>query len=88
MLSDNDKKIIRDCARKYSASVVILFGSSTGDMPAQDIDLGVKGVEGKYFFKMYADLFKNLSKNVDLVDLSKKSSFTEYVEKKGITLYE
>jgi predicted nucleotidyltransferase len=88
MLSDNDKKIIRDCARKYKASAVILFGSASVDRHSQDIDLGVKGIEGKYFFKMYADLFKNLSKSVDLVDLSKKSSFTEYVEKKGVTIYE
>jgi predicted nucleotidyltransferase len=54
---------------------------------ANDIDIGVKGIEPRLFFKFYAELFKYLSKPVDLVDLSKKSLFNELVEETGIRIY-
>ena len=57
------------------------------DREANDIDIGVKGIEPRLFFKFYAELFKHLSKPVDLVDLSKKSLFNELVEETGIRIY-
>ncbi|MBI5788937.1 MAG: nucleotidyltransferase domain-containing protein [Candidatus Schekmanbacteria bacterium] len=88
MLSERDKKLILQCAKKYNVLSVILFGSSIReDCEANDIDIGVKGLEPRLFFKLYAELFKSLSKPVDLIDLSKKSLFNDLVEETGIKIY-
>lgn len=83
-----DREIILQCAKKYGVSTVVLFGSSIReDREANDIDIGVKGIEPRLFFKFYADLFKHLSKPVDLVDLSKKSLFNDLIEETGVRIY-
>ena len=88
MIRENDKKIILKYAKKYDVSDIYLFGSSLEKgQHAQDIDLGVRGIEPKLFFKFYGELFKTLSKPVDLVDLSKKSLFTSLIEKDGVRIY-
>ncbi|MBI5893631.1 MAG: hypothetical protein HZB79_08290 [Deltaproteobacteria bacterium] len=87
MISERDKNIILECAKKYNVSAVILFGSSLKDKEFNDIDIGVKGIEQRVFFKFYAELFKKLSKPVDLIDLSRKSLFSVLVEETGIKIY-
>jgi predicted nucleotidyltransferase len=88
MIADKDKKIILRYARKYGVSSVILFGSSLReDQEARDIDIAVKGIEPNLFFKFYTELFRNLSKPVDLVDLSIRSSFNQLIEKTGVRIY-
>jgi uncharacterized protein len=88
MISEKDKEVIIRSAQKYKASAIILFGSSvrTGS-EANDIDIGVKGVELKVFFDFYGELIKKLSKPVDLVDLSKKTLFNELIEETGEKIY-
>ena len=87
MLSKADKKALIECADRYKVSSVYLFGSSLGKGKANDIDLGVKGVEPKLFFKFYGDLIMSLSKPVDLVDLSHKSKFNDIVLEEGVKVY-
>jgi predicted nucleotidyltransferase len=88
MINESDKKIIQHCAKKYNVSYIILFGSSLEKgKNANDIDLGVKGIEPRLFFKFYAELFKYLSKPVHLIDLSKKSLFNDLVEETGRKIY-
>ncbi len=88
MISEEDKEIILKYAKKYNVSYVILFGSSTRkDRESNDIDIGVKGIKPGVFFDFYTELYKNLSKPVDLIDLSKKSLFSKLVEKRGIRIY-
>ena len=88
MITENDKNIILQCARKFNVSSVILFGSSLDeDGGANDIDLGVKGIDPRQFFKFYAELFKRLSKPVDLVDLSRKTLFNDLIEETGKRIY-
>lgn len=88
MLTEYEKDIILWCAKKYNVSAVFLFGSSIEkNDDANDIDLAVKGVEKKSFFKFYAELFKQLSKPVDLVDLSQKSLFNDIIEETGVRIY-
>ena len=88
MISESEKDIILQCAKKFEASTVILFGSSLGDeQNTNDIDLGVKGIDPKQFFKFYAELFKRLSKPVDLVDLTRKSLFNDLIEETGMRIY-
>lgn len=89
MITERDKDIILQCAKKYKVSSIFLFGSSIEkDKESNDIDIGVKGIEPRLFFKFYAELFKLLSKPVDLVDLSKKSLFNDLVEETGVRIYE
>ena len=88
MITETDKKIILQYAKKYNVSYIILFGSSLEKgKKAKDIDLGVKGIEPRLFFKFYAELFKYLSKPVHLIDLSKKSLFNDLVEETGEQIY-
>ena len=88
MLSESDKvKIIRS-AQKYHVSAIYLFGSSLkSDTLARDIDLGVKGIDPTLFFKFYGELMRQLSRPVDLVDLSAKTLFNALVEKRGTRIY-
>ena len=88
MISETDKKIILQCAKKYNVSTIILFGSSLEkEKKANDIDLGVKGIEPRLFFKFYGELLKHLSKPAHLIDLSKKSLFNDLVEETGVQIY-
>ena len=88
MITEEDKDTIIRCAKRYNVESVILFGSSTrDDIESNDIDIGVKGIEPRLFFKFYAELFRRLPKPVDLVDLSKKSLFNDLVEETGVRIY-
>ena len=88
MITEKDKQIIIQCAQKYNVTSVILFGSSIReDREFNDIDIAVKGIEPRLFFRFYAELFKNLSKPVDLVDLSNKSLFNDLIEEDGVIIY-
>lgn len=88
MISKKDETIILQCARKYGVSAVVLFGSSIRKgRAAHDIDIGVHGIEPRRFFDFYAELYKKLSKPVDLVDLSKPSRFNKLIEESGLTIY-
>jgi predicted nucleotidyltransferase len=88
MINNKDRMLILKYAKKYNVSSVILFGSSIKDgHKAEDIDIGVKGIEPNMFFKFYAELFKHLSRPVDLVDLSKKSLFNDLIEDTGVRIY-
>jgi len=88
MISERDKEVIIQYARKYNVSSVYLFGSSTDESSeANDIDLAVEGIVPKLFFKFYGELIRSLSKPVDLVDLSQKSLFNQMVEERAIKIY-
>ena len=88
MISERDKEIITQYAKKYKVSTIYLFGSSLDrNSGYNDIDLAVKGIKPEVFFKFYGELLRNLSKPVDLVDLSKKSLFNQIIEEKGVRIY-
>lgn len=89
MLSKKEQNIIRQYAKKYNVSSVFLFGSSAGRIAAKDIDLAVKGISPQSFFDFYADLFKYLSKPVDLIDLDETDNyFTKRILEGGKVIYE
>lgn len=87
MISETDKKIILDCAKKYNVKEIILFGSSIEKEDANDIDIGVKGIKPDLFFKFYGELLSTLSKLIDIVDLDEENSFNKLVERDGVKLY-
>ncbi len=89
MINEEDRTKIIELAKKYKVSSIYLFGSSLDlNNEANDIDLGVEGIDPKLFFKFYGELLRSLSKSVDLVDLSEKSLFNNLVEKNGVKIYE
>jgi len=88
MISESERGIIIQCAKKYKVPTIYLFGSSLDrDSGYNDVDLAVKGIKPEIFFKFYGELLRNLSKPVDLVDLSKKSLFNQIIEEKGVRIY-
>ena len=88
MITDTDKKIIEQLARKYRAKRVVLFGSSLSPVQEyRDIDIAVEGIEEKDFYTFYGELLCALSKPVDIIDLSKKTRFTELILREGTPLY-
>ena len=87
-LTDSERKTIIELAQQFNVTSVVLFGSSLEDArTANDIDLGVRGIEPRLFFKFYAQLFKRLPRPVDLIDLSRRSRFADLVEETGVRIY-
>ncbi len=87
MISENDKEVILTYAKKYSLEKVILFGSSKERTDARDIDIGVSGIAPELFFDFCWELYRDLSKPVDVIDLSKDCLFNKLIEKDGRVLY-
>jgi predicted nucleotidyltransferase len=87
MIRENEKQIIMECAKKYSARSVFLFGSSIRSGEYHDIDLAVEGISANVFFKFYGELIHELPVPVDLIDLSKKSLFVDMVKEEGVKIY-
>jgi uncharacterized protein len=87
MISDKDKKIIKETATKYRVKRVLLFGSSLSrDKEGRDIDIAVEGFDEKDFFSFYGELLCALSKPVDIVDLSVKTRLVQLIEQESISL--
>ena len=88
MITEKDKKIIKDLAHKYHATRVLLFGSALSEADeALDIDIAVEGIADKDFFAFYGELLCSLTKPVDVVDLSQKTKFIQLVLKESVQLY-
>lgn len=87
MISEEDKKIILLYARKYNLEKVILFGSSKDREDARDIDIGVRGIAPKLFFDFCWELYRDLSKPVDVIDISIDCLFNKLIEEDGLVLY-
>ncbi len=70
---------------KEGCKEIYLFGSLVkGDFSAQsDIDLAVKGLKKKDFFKTLGMLLAVLEHPVDLVNLEKEDRFSTMLLKKG-----
>lgn len=88
MISERDKKTIRELSKKYHVKKVLLFGSSLDPAKeGRDIDLAVEGIDPREFFDYYGDLMLELSKPVDLIDLSDESKFVTLVRRDGMPIY-
>lgn len=87
MISKKDKQTILKYSKKYNLGKVILFGSSKDKKNANDIDIGIKGIKSEKFFDFCWEVYRDLSKPVDIIDLSEKSLFNQIVERDGLVLY-
>ena len=87
MISKKDKNTILKYAKKYNLEKVILFGSSKEKIEARDIDIGVRGISPQLFFDFCWEVYRDLSKPVDIIDLSKECLFNKLIEQDGLVLY-
>jgi len=88
MLTEKDKKTIKEISEKYRVKRVLLFGSSLdSEKESHDIDIAIEGISPKDFFSYYGDLILALSKTVDVVDLAEKSKFSKIILREGTLLY-
>ena len=88
MISESDKRKIREVSKKYHAKRVLLFGSSLDvTRESQDIDIAVEGIPPEDFFQYYGELMLKLSKPIDVIDLSCSSKFTRLIQQEGVMLY-
>lgn len=80
-----------EAAKKYGVGRLYLIGSALKGKAHRhnDYDFAVSGVPGGNFFKFYGELFRILSKNVDLIDLSgRMTRFKKIVRRDGKLIYE
>lgn len=88
MITELEKKAIREISERYRAKRVLLFGSSLDiTKESLDIDIAVEGIQPEDFFKYYGDLLLTLPKPVDVVDLSGTSKFVKLIQQEGVVLY-
>jgi len=88
MITESEKKTIREISERYAVKRVLLFGASLiSGKESRDIDLAVEGISPVNFFRYYGDLMLGLSKPVDVIDLSGASKFTKMIRQEGILLY-
>jgi len=88
MITNKEKKIINIYAKKYKISKVVLFGSAKDNSKYNDIDIGIKGLPAEYFFDFCWELYRDLPKPLDVIDLSKECLFNKLIERSGIVIYE
>jgi len=89
MITKKEQETIKQCAKKYNVSSVLLFSSSINQKNANDIDLAVRGIKTGLFFKFYGELFKFLDKPVDLIDLDEADAyFAKRILEGGKVIYE
>ena len=87
MISKSDKLLILKCTKKYKLTRVILFGSSRKRKDANGIDIGVTGLAPESFFDFCWARYRDRSKPLDVVDLSKDCLFNRLVERYVVVLY-
>ncbi len=74
-----------DILKNAGCTEIYLFGSqATGKANSNsDVDLGVKGLPPKLFFRMHSDLEEVLKMPVDLVDFDYQTDFFNLLKKVG-----
>jgi len=80
-----DIEIAANFLKNEGCKSVYLFGSMVTGKIRQDsdIDIGIKGLPPEKFFRVYAQLDKNISNNVDLVDFDENIKFFNLLNSLG-----
>ena len=61
---------IIDISREFDVERIFLFGSCLENpKKANDIDIAVKGIDPKIFFKYYGKISKKIDEQIDIIDL-------------------
>jgi len=91
MIQQNELAKAIELAKKYGVGKLFLFGSALYKAPEEinDYDFAVLDFPPGIFFRFYGELFRSLSKNVDLIDLSgEMTKFKEIVLREGKLVYD
>jgi len=78
-------------AKKYGIGKMYLIGSCLYKDPGevQDYDFAVRDIPPGNFFLFYGELLRNLSKNVDLIDLAGMATkFKNILMREGKLIYD
>ena len=90
MIAKDELNKAIEIAEKYGVGELYLIGSALYKEPEEvnDYDFAVRNVPRGNFFKFYGELFRVMSKNVDLIDLSgKMTKFKEIILQEGKLIY-
>ena len=90
MIADKELKKAVEIAKKYGVGELYIVGSALHGSPEEvhDYDFAVRDVPPGDFFKFYGELTREMSKTVDLIDLSgKKTKFKDIVLREGKLVY-
>ena len=90
MIAKDELNKAIEIAKKYGVGELYLIGSALYKEPEEvnDYDFAVRNVPPGNFFKFYGELFRVMSKNVDLIDLSgKMTKFKDIILKEGKLIY-
>ena len=83
----NDQTLFKatNLLKNAGCTDIYLFGSQASGKAHEgsDIDLGVKGLPPKLFFRTHADLEENLKMPVDLVDFDCQQDFFDLLQRFG-----
>jgi len=72
--------------KKYGCTEIFVFGSVVNGKfnDDSDIDIAVKGLADRLFFKALAELGRQLFHEIDLIDLDdEENRFVQFILKKG-----
>ena len=87
MITKKERNTIVRNAKEFDVKEIYLFGSSLDSDEYRDIDIGVKGVPDKFYYKFGGKLMMSLTKPVDIIDLDQINSFTSLIIRDGKKIY-
>ena len=90
MIADTELKKAVEIAKKYGVGELYIVGSALRGSTEEvhDYDFAVRDVPSGDFFRFYGELTREMSKTVDLIDLSgKKTKFKDIVLREGKLVY-
>lgn len=87
-MTDELNELIHKAAailKSFGATDVYLFGSVARgtDNEHSDIDIAVSGIPPESFYKAIGDTYGAIKREIDIVDLDDKNSFTKYLKTHG-----
>jgi len=91
MIPEDELEKVIEVAKKYGVGKLYLIGSSLRKDAEldNDYDFAVSDMPPGSFFKFYGELFRLMSKNVDLIDLSgKMTKFKAIILKEGQLIFD
>lgn len=91
MIPDDEVEKAIYIAKKYDIGKLYLVGSSLYKEPeeANDYDFAISDYPKEKFFDFYSELYRVMSKEVDLIDLSSsREKFKKIVMREGKLIYE
>ena len=87
---ENEIAKIVEISKEFGAEKVLLFGSCVEDIKtAHDIDIAVKGIKDRDFFKYYGKVSMAVDDEIDLMDLDDaREHLRKRILSKGRVIYE